>query len=542
MLTSTEELKAEIANRPDYKNLNETEWETKIVSHQINTKFAYVLDHAIECRLPKIKWIRYLLDTDSFFVRDGLTIAEFLLVKGQTRARYRTKLDLLFDQVGACLKEKQLRKKNLVTRNPHNTDYYIDFVNGSDARTGLNPDETGDGSWETVNKYTAAVRGAGDRAFIRANMTSTLSADITFTDDGDGEAFLEIIGCDSVVNDPWVDSSDVKPIFDFDNGSFQVNFSADHFWKFTRIDIRQSADPAGAVVLSTVERCVFVDSVFRDGFASNVEGVVANNGAEGAFYGCSWVDCFGSSLSVNSCGIYLENCTFDAGSDVGSSNGIRVSSGGTVDAIDCSIAPANAFGTAEVHSTQASVFRGRNIIFGVSQTTTTSRGGSIGLEDEDGTFESHEFITDVGVITRDVGTVRSGGGDTSAKFVPEAGCGPAKPMVLGNKLSGFAAIKATASVEITVSVYASPGSAWDSPLTAAECYMKASYLSNGASSARTVVQSAETIANDAPGSGWTALTVTFTPARTGLVYVWFYLEEFEDATEHVFVDVVPVVS
>jgi hypothetical protein len=95
----------------------------------------------------------------------------------------------------------------------HGTVYYIDLTNGDDANDGLEAND--DHSWLTIAKYTSVtVRTAGDIAKVRANTTQVIGANVIFDEDGTTDALISIIGCDSVVNDPWGDASDVRPIFD----------------------------------------------------------------------------------------------------------------------------------------------------------------------------------------------------------------------------------------------------------------------------------------------------------------------------------------
>jgi hypothetical protein len=210
---------------------------------------------------------------------------------------------------------------------------------------------------------------------------------------------------------------------------------------------------------------------------------------------------------------------------------------------DTSIGVTTGYGTNVLEYYTGMVVVCRNVTWGgtgPNGPSTTQRSAEVFTEDDDGTFEDHEAYYRAGTITRDTATTRSGGADSSSKMEPSAACGPNDPLILGEPLWGFAAIWATASVQINISVWARVGSAWDTALTAAECYAKFSYLSNAGNATRTQVDSTETINN---AGTWTALTSgNITPSRTGWVYIWFYLEEYEDATEHVLVDILPTVS
>ena len=115
---------------------------------------------------------------------------------------------------------------------------------------------------------------------------------------------------------------------------------------------------------------------------------------------------------------------------------------------------------------------------------------------------------------------------------------------MGDRLSGSFKIWIATNAASTVSVYVKVGAAWGGALTAAQCYIKASYLDDatGTVATRTELQSTETITNDA---NWTELSITIpasNPKRDGWVYVWFYLAHREDAADVVWVDIKPVVS
>ena len=98
----------------------------------------------------------------------------------------------------------------------------------------------------------------------------------------------------------------------------------------------------------------------------------------------------------------------------------------------------------------------------------------------------------------------------------------------------------------TISVYARVGTVWDTPLTASECYIVASYQDdNAAVGNRTTVQSTETLSNVADWTtGVKALTVTIPashPDSASWVYIWFHVAEY-DADEEVWVDIKPVMN
>ncbi len=519
-------LKTEISVHKDYKDLNQSGWETKIQYRAVHVKYDEDLQRAIDGYVRKIPLIREQITQH--------------IIEGDTWHAGKRKLDLdrLLDKLACCLEEQTLRKDGSVTRTPHHTDYFIDYVNGSDGNTGLSIAQ----HWKTITQYTTTtVRSAGDRAFLRANTTwaqGTEAVDITFDEDGTIDAYIELIGADSVTNDPWSDSSDVKPIIDFEDGSFQCTFLSDDYWKLTLLDIRQSADGSGLVQVNVSRIIVFVDCVFRDNASATVEGLRIIGSSVVKVSGCSFSDTDGAAIQTSagsSCSI-TNNTIIDAGSIVGATIGLDALSGGMIDIIDSTIAVTNAFDTASVKATSNGRIRMRNVTFG-TETYSIATDGRVFSEDNDATFEEHIRKFAVGDIERDTGTVRGGGADSSAKITPNSGCGPNDPIILGDRFSGFSRIWA-ANGSYTATVYVRVGTAWDSALTSSEVYMTTSELDNAGNATRVERTSTETINN---AGSWTALTTSITPARTGWIYFWVYLVEFEDATEHIFVDIKPTV-
>lgn len=538
-----ETLKDEIAVHADYKDLDQAGWEAKIEFRGAHVKFGKDLDHALNCYARKIPLLRkkFLDPHVKLENPDGSlrTQAQVDDDKLDVRGNLLTKIARLIDKCACCLKEQELRKNELVIRNPHNTDYYIDYVNGNDANTGLSIAQ----HWKTITKYTTAtVRSAGDRAFLRANTTwtqGTEAVDITFDEDGTIDLYIELIGADSVTNDPWSDSSDVKPIIDFEDAAYQLLLNADDNWRITRLDFRQGNDSAGAFRCDSADNIRVVDCVIRDGTGAGSEGVYLHGSSRDIeFNGCSWTNNNGTAVYIEERAIIrIVDCTVDAGAVDPPSFGFWVRDGSQLDIIDTTIAGSNAFTDKAIQGTSNVRIRMRNVTFG-TETYSIGSGSSLVSEDNDGTFEEQLQLIYGGQIDRDTGTVRGGGADSSAKMTPNSICGLNQPLILGDRMRGFRPIwKAAGSY--TATVYVRVGSAWDSALTAAECYLVTSELDNAGNATRVERQSTETINN---AGSWTALTTSISPARDGFVYFWIYLAEFEDATEHIFVDILPMVA
>jgi len=397
---------------------------------------------------------------------------------------------------------------------------------------------------KTITKFTTTeVRTAGDVLYLRANITwtqGTEAVDIICDEDGTLDSYIKIIGCGKVGDgdiDSWVDDNATLPIVDFEDAAFQIKFTSEHYWYLERIDFKQSADTTGALSASVSEYLYLKDCVFRDSNAASSEGVTTS-GSFVTLDGCSFVDCDGIGLYILSGSVFVKSCTFNGGADVSTDYGISVY--GTVYVEDTTFGATTTLDTADIQVGEGSFCYSRNNQWNTG--ITVGRGGTFYSEDDNQTFESHITTKYEGTITRGTTSPRIGGADSFAIMASNANCGLNSPLILGDILSGFAKVWLTKDVQVDISIYARVDSAWDSALIAAECYTKFSYLSNAAAgnATRTEVNSTEQIAND---TTWTALTSgNFTPLQTGWVYVWFYLKEYEDATEKVDVDIKPVIS
>lgn len=390
----------------------------------------------------------------------------------------------------------------------------------------------------SFNQYTKTeIRTADDVLFVRANEThGTNGVNITFDENGNYDDYIKIIGCDSVTNDPWGDSSDVKPIIDFENLSYQAYLLSDHYWYLERLSFKQSNTIM--VYNNQANYNYFKDCNFSDGNSSATTGLFLNKCGYITVDGCTFTDCFGNALRIEMAEVTVKNTTFTAGIDVGTDNGIKIS-WSTLHLSDSTFV--GSFDTKDISMSAISTAWARNVNWSGS-------GIVVGLycilysEDDNSVFE--EQITDlyIGTITRGTTSPRGGGADSFAIMAPSSVCGPKSPLRLGDKLSGAFKIWVATNAASTITIYARVNSAWASALAAGECYIKASYLSDAANADRTELQSSEQITNDA---AWTALTITIpasNPKRDGRVYVWFYLEEYEAADKKVEVDIKPVIS
>src|SRR4030042_2111754 len=225
----SEELKTEVLE--GWTKLPLKKKDERICARGLDFKRDPRIEEAVRCYLRKIPLINTMLINYQLGSKD-IDESEYVTLTA--------KLARLKDKLACCITEVELRDLKLVGRVYHDTVYYIDLDGGNDGAAGT---ATGT-AWLTIEKYTSVtVRSAGDIAYVRANTSEVKSnADIVFDEDGTLISPISIIGCDSVTNDPWSDSSDVRPIIDFNDSAYGFAADSDDYWYIERLDVRQSAD------------------------------------------------------------------------------------------------------------------------------------------------------------------------------------------------------------------------------------------------------------------------------------------------------------
>lgn len=532
------ELKVETAKL--YNELTPSEWESKILFRGIAVKFDSQLEALKQLYIGKIDRIRQRLRgnwsvTITPSVGNVLKTTEQMADElfGQIQ-RLLAKEARLLDKFAAVCKEIELREKKLVSRTPHGTTYYIDYDNGSDSNDGLSTTN----AWKTLTKYTTTtVRTPGDIAYLRANIVwdqGTEAIDVTFDEDGTIDNYIKIIGCDSVVNDPWSDSSDVLPIIDFQDAAYQVAFDSDDYWWLERVHFKQSNDAAGCVFSNYCVSIYLKSCTVSDGTGASAYGVMTICSTL-VLDSCSFYDNY--SLSVYAIGgqLHVLSSIFNGGSDVSTDVGIN-SAGGTIFIEDSSFGATTTHDAVDVYTQNGGITYSRNCAW--AGLVAAGSGGVHYSEDDNATFENQLTSMGPGVEVRSTSVVHTGGADSSALMAPNVNCGSNNPLRLGHPLKGFAQLWLAAG-SYTATVYARVGDAWDTPLTAAQAYMVTSELDNAGNATRVKRQSTQQIAND---GSWTAFTTSISPAREGFVYFWFFVAEYEDETELVYVDIKPIIS
>ena len=482
-------------------------------------------------------------------------------------------------------------------RNYVGTLYYIDLDGGNDGADGLSIGQ----AWLTISQYVnVTTRSPGDIAYVRANTSEVRAASISVDDDGSEDARIYLIGCDSVINDPWGDASDVKPIIDLNSASIWIEISGDNFWNWERLEIKNGGNANGNIFYrnySTHWR--FVDCDFSgNAVAANL---IISGASHVIFDGCTsdGANTQGWSFEYSSQALLI-NCTAD-----GNAVGVGSKGGSFVELIDCLIGQTLANTTRDLDSYYGGWMRVRNTKWGSHRLfDETSR---IESEDDQQVYGANKVYHFTGTVTKDTGVTRVGGASSSAKMEPNGDCGAEDPIALGfdhfEMVSPFKIWAAAALTAITV--YIRSLGTWGTYPTADELYIEASYLDHAVDASRTKVQSNDVLADisstvdsdsnlgqkvlnvaattgfavgdhilineggareeqgkvyeiqagvslslednltythtsvqaDAVIKEWFAFDVQFTPLQEGFVYLNVFLKKYEDAGDGCYVDI-----
>lgn len=522
---ANDELRKEALDK--VKAFNDTELDNKIKYRGIDHKRPAKVNQLVafyEKRIPEIKEqlleIAIAKQAPELFPHIHISHEGILIEKR----------DRLLDKLACCLKEQDLRKDNKVSRVYHDTDYYIDLDGGNDGNTGLNTGQ----AWLTMAQFcNVTARTAGDRAFVRANTDEPVAATITVDEDGDEDDLIEVIGCDSVTNDPWADGSDVLPVLDFQSAARQ-SYQDESYWRWYRMEFTDSTDSlinTYRIWHGIIDSCVIHNTT--------VEGLQDETWGRLYIYDTDFYDNTSWSIAFGSAAIaYVSGCTFNCGAGVGTNYACQVESGGTYYITDCT------FGSTTQHNTATiRLYEGENHVYlrnckfdDATLISDANRGYSyVFSEDHDQTYGDHYSWCRSGVIEKDAAVQLDG--EDSAKMQPDSDCGVNHPLILNHDmLKGAYRVWLPAALA-TVTITARETVAWASDPSASEFYFVASYLNHAANATRSEVQSAQGL----NGINEVDFTMTFTPLQAGWVYIQCYLGEYE-AGKYVNVSVVPQVS
>jgi len=441
-------------------------------------------------------------------------------------AGLKDKVLRMADKYWACKWELEGRRLDIFKRTPVGTFYYIDLDNGNDSNDGL----TTGNAWLTIEKYTTVtVRSAGDKGFLRANTSQTGTQRIEFDESGDKDNYISIIGCDSVVNDPWGDGLDVKPQYDQNSGSYRVNLDQT-FWWLERLDVRNSAEQG--IYLNAVGAIYLKDCEYRSCAGSGLNVYRTNNVIEdgGLFYNCNQGLNYNGQLQVSDSGfVRCIGTKFDAGASSKPYYQACLSRGYDVEFIDVDFAYNNASASEDVQLYVGGSVRARNCNFSsnpVQFYSYSEQGGGLLSEDHDQTYGAGKLFLKGGTVTKQTSPITDNA-IQSYKMEPNSNCGPNQRfMCLCDNFDTEApfVIEGTASQQITITIKMQAESAWSTYPTADELYIEASYYDSAVDAGRSTVKSTQVISAE---DTWTSFTVTCTPLRDGPIYVNVYLKKYE---------------
>jgi len=450
-------------------------------------------------------------------------------------ANAELKLPRLKEKYACVVKERELREKKLVKREIHHTEYYIDLDGGDDGNGGLSYDD----AWLTIEQYiTTTVRSAGDIAWVRANTDETVEATINFDEDGTRLAPIEIRGC-SIADDPWSDGSDVKPIIDFNGSAYYLYDQFDNFWRFYRLDIKNSNASQGLLYIQLsygviVDSCDIHGNINGGGNGINISTTDGTLIKDTVFY-----DNYGNNINVASGFIQVENCTLDGGGVHSTNYGIYVS-GGVVYCRDSLLGNSDTHDNADIYVLRAGAVYLLNTKLAssteVAMDAVVSLYSFVHSENHGQVKGAQKSWYYSGTVERDSG-VQLDSLD-SAKMSPNTYICNQFPLTLsGNPLQGDYQIWCPAS-EATITIKARETAAWAADPDNTEFYFEASYFDEAATSAHRATQAS---AQGLDGTDEISFTMTFTPTQAGWVYVTCYLKKYESG-KYVNVSVQPTVS
>lgn len=504
-----------ILSDPEFSKLTPGDWQGKIAFRGVDTKYDHRLEEAILCYERKIPLLQKQLLEVAVAKAVPELYTDYPVGDEQTTIN---KIARLKDKLACCVKEKHLRRDKLVVRIPHDTNYYIDLNGGDDGADGLG---TGT-AWLTIENYTTTtVRSAGDIAYIRAGTTETIAAIVQFDEDGTTNALIQIIGCDSVTNDPWSDVSDVLPIIDFNSNAYYLYLNTDNYWGIKRLDIRNSTintSGLGAVSFRSNEHCELVECTIH---LNTVCGVGIYWGHANIIKTCALT----SNGSYNIRG-YVNNdntvdgCALTGGT--GTNYGIYLDNSPSVLYVKDSTFSGH--GTNGVYINVVAWTYFRNCLF--SDTTPFGNGANAKFytysEDHNQAAGATYFQSNTGIIRR-VNAVQLDSVD-SIQMEPGSAVGQYEPLSTADALyyGGWYEIDCPAGVT-TLTIKARETVAWATDPGATEFYFVAEYLDGASGESRALAQSTQALS----GTTEISFTMTFTPDTAAVVYIKAVLTKYE---------------
>lgn len=462
---------------------------------------------------------RRLNEMDELISGAGISIVDF---KSDMKALV-AKVLRLADKYWAVRYEIEGRQKGFFVRKPVGTTYYIDFVDGLDTNDGLSITT----AWKTLEKYTTVtVRSAGDIALVRANKTEIPAGNIPFDESGNKGSRISIIGCDSVINDPWNDDSDVLPIIDFNGAAYCGTKYSNDYWDIERLDIKNGA----STYYGTWYDYESVGNLYK-GVKFSTTATITKTMISSILYFSEFVECEWTTPQNNGeriayqlqdCRMLIfRKCKFNKGNLANPAEGLYLTRS-FVEIIDSEFGQISAL---DIDIIGSSVILIRNSKVDITKISIgTSPGVIVRMEDHNQIIYDGYVKYGPGQVSRDA-AIKTGNANFSVKIEPSSGCGIYAPLDLsGYQTESPFQVKLSASVQKTLTVKMKADTAWTVYPTAVELYLEVSYYSDGANANRTTIKSTQVISQV---DTWTDFSVTITPARDGIAYGNVYLKKYE---------------
>jgi len=436
----------------------------------------------------------------------------------------QSQIERLTDKYATVIGEIDLRKKGAYERHPIGTTYYIDLDSGNDASDGLS---TGN-AWLTLDKYcNVTSRTPGDIAKVRSGTNGFGPSSVD--EIGTVDSLITIKGC-NISDDPWSDSSDVRPIIDGDGNYVAIAYNADlSYWKLENIEINNAG---------SLDEGYAVFSGYSNGSLFLVNCDLSDNAGYAVYSSCFLYmeNCLitNNYSGISTSGkVHLKGCVLNGN---GTEGDVGIENDGGLDVFleDCQVGETTPFG---INISYYSHMLLRNCLCNTNNVYTfvNSFLQEEGINQEDGT---HKLTCFNGTIEKVTNVVHSEGATSSAKVLPNEYCGLYNPIKLTPFLDNDFAVYCYASSPVTVTVYIRAIDAWSVYPTAASLYLEALYLDETTTAHRASVKSDEVISD---GSTWVGFQCTFTPIQNGFAYLNLYLGKYE-SDKGIYVDIKPVIT
>jgi hypothetical protein len=341
---------------------------------------------------------------------------------------------------------------------------------------------TNDGSTTSLafphlNRYTTdTVRTAGDILKVRANQTHVLTGlTIDFDEDGTPSQYLEVRGC-SVADDPFSDSSNVKPIFSYGGSTANYLFlSGDDYWRLFNISVINNAASAFGLISVYLSIGYIIDTCTIYGNANSAGVGIFADTSRGTITGCTIYGNKSKNIALGTNGYhYITDCVLNGGvatTDYGIWNLQNI-----VDISNTTFAVTTAHDVVSIRTDRTPIIcRNCNLNDTVKVVWAANLIGQVTSEDDAQTIGNQTSWQPNGTITKSA-IVRTGGASSSAKMMPAATyCTTEYPLTMAaSKLVPDFAVWCPASAT-TVTIYLRSVGIWATYPTAAQLFIQADY-------------------------------------------------------------------